>query len=136
MRRNASECGFWLIAAALLILLGAPALGETPEHHAMVRFWIETPADQEWMDSCDEKAKYTLLGWCSLLRASPGSVRALLRRICDGEPARYSTIGEVRLALQNLQTSCSCFCGATFSDKPAYDGHRGAKHRIDNPAKY
>ena len=50
MRKNASECGFWLIAAALLISLAAPALGEMPEHHAMVRFWIETPADQEWMD--------------------------------------------------------------------------------------
>jgi hypothetical protein len=60
MRKNASECGFWLIAAALLISLAAPALGETPEHHAMVRFWIETPADQEWMD--DNHLRFQLEG--------------------------------------------------------------------------
>jgi len=39
------------LSLLLFILLLAPTVpAEEPVHHAMVRFWIDTPADQAWMD--------------------------------------------------------------------------------------
>ena len=39
-----------LLAVAFIALMATASWADEPVHHAMVRFWIETPADQVWMD--------------------------------------------------------------------------------------
>jgi hypothetical protein len=49
--RNISRCCLiWSVAAGLLLTMTVSSFGAEAEHHSLVRFWIDTPADQEFMD--------------------------------------------------------------------------------------
>ena len=70
------------------------------------------------------------------MRDAPKPARSLIRKACESHQAFDLAFGETTAAAKKLDTSWTCFCGASFASKSSLDGHRGTAHGCMNVAAY